>query len=215
MHVLLPAAIRRLPLQHPREQGTHRGRGAVVAHSLQREKRQRAVFDSRQVVCRVDAAVGLHARHQVSARIAGDRACALAGARQREHRPGGVERIAFEPRAAAEPAVRVPAQEQQVDLRRGVASRRDQGDRLPGEVFRIAVGFRRDGVGEAVRHRRERGQHLRRFGAVLQRRRYGRGFIRQAAVRLHLALQPGEAARHFGRYSLRQGGRCKSRTGNE
>ena len=206
MHVALPAAVGRLPLQHPREQGSHRGGGAAVADRLQRKERERAVLDARQVVRRADAAVGLHARHQVGARIARDRPRALAGARQREHRPRRVERITFETGAAAEAAVGIAAQEQQVDLGRGVATRSDQRDRLPRQVLRVRVGLRRDGVGEAWRHARQRRQRLRGFAAILQRRRDRRRFVRQAAIRLHLALQPAQAARHLGRHSLRAGG---------
>ena len=107
--VSLEAAVRRLALQHPREQAAHRGGGAAVTHGLQREKRERAVFDARKVVRRGDAAVGLHVRHEVCARIARDRAGPLAGARERKHGPRRVERIAFETRAAAEAAVSVAA----------------------------------------------------------------------------------------------------------
>ena len=123
-----------------------------------------------------------------------------------------VERIDFETGAAAEAAVGIAAQEAAGRPGPGVATRSDQRDRLPRRRLRVRVGFCRDGVGEAWRHARQRCQRLRGFAAILQRRRDRRRFVRQAAIRLHLALQPAQAARHLGRHSCARAGTVESET---
>ena len=133
----------------------------------------------------------MQACREIGACIARRGTGALSGSRKGQHHPCRIQRIAFESRPATEPAIAVPAMQEQADLRRSLAPGCDQCNDLPSQILGVAVRFGCDGVGEIGRNGGKHCKGLRGLAPVLQGSGYGGGFVGEAAVYLDLGLQPG------------------------